>query len=522
MAENIATLADPTVYGNEPGRGPLRVGGKPGTPDSEKHKPSTRSPRSARQQQNLRLVRDLWAGTDALRDRAQTYLPQAPGEKYQHYNQRLARSVFYNGFRRSAEGLTGLVFRRDPVLGEDMPAEIQAHWENIDNAGTHGDVFCREIFQDDLVAGHAAILVDFPDTGGEQDAAAEMSGEVRPYWVWIRKEDIISWRTTVVSGRTVLAQVVLRETTEEPDGDFGSKEATRYRVLFLDEKGQPSWRLLEETDDGGITEHSKGVFGNQEEIPLAEVISSGRRSLFDSDPPLKDLAYLNVAHYQMWSDYNWSIHKTCVPFIFGAGIPEATDPQTGKPVPFSVGANTAIISSEPNAKLSYVSHSGEALGEVKAALDDLKNDMGSLGLAMLAPQKRSAETAEAKRLDKATSDSALAVAARGLQDGLERALGFHARYMKLPSGGSIEINRDFEGLLMEAPVMQAFGTLVQAGFPPMPVLQALQAGGRIGADEDLEALEMEWLAGVAAAEQAKADARADALGQADDDMDDAA
>ncbi len=48
--------------------------------------------------------------------------------------------------------------------------------------------------------------------------------------------------------------------------------------------------------------------------------------------------------------------------------------------------------------------------------------------------------------------------------------------------------------------MTAFATLVNAGFPPRPVLDALKEGGRIGPDEDLDALEMEWLAGTAAKE----------------------
>jgi hypothetical protein len=152
-----------------------------------------------------------------------------------------------------------------------------------------------------------------------------------------------------------------------------------------------------------------------------------------------------------------------------------------------------------------VSHDGAALGSTKIALDDLKSEMGTLGLAMLSPQKRMAETAEAKRLDKSTSDSSLSVAARGLQDAVERALGFHARYLGLSepgAGGSIEINRDFEGLLMDAPVMSAYAQLVNAGFPERVVLEALQRGGRIAEDADLEELEMEMAAARAQTEEA--------------------
>ena len=513
MADSLATLADPTDFGNKPGDGPYRVGGQPGAPERDANKPSTRSPQAAAQVPALTMARDLWRGTDALRLNSQNYLPKSPGEDVNNYRNRLMRSVFFNAFRRTVDGLTGLVFRKDPKLGEDVPAVIRGdkdtggHWENLDLAGTHGDVFCRYLFEDALIAGHAAVLVEFPATGGAQTARAELTGELRPYWVPIKKDDIMSWRTTSVEGRLALTQVVLRERTIEPVGEFGMNAVERYRVLSLGEAGLPEWRLLEEKE-GVVVQIAAGVYGNQSEIPLAEIVTSGRDSMFVSDPPLKDLGYLNVAHYQIWSDQMWSAHKTCVPFLFGSGIVEATDPNTGLKRPFTVGANTAVLVPEPGATMDYVSHDGASLGAVKAILDDLKSEMGTLGLEMLAPQKRAAETAQAKQMDKATSDSSLAVSARGLQDGLERALGFHARYLRLPDGGSIEINRDFEGILMESNVMSAFAQLVGQGFPPRPVLEALQGGGRIDEDEDLDALEMEWLAGTAAKQaQAAEDAQ---------------
>ena len=78
---------------------------------------------------------------------------------------------------------------------------------------------------------------------------------------------------------------------------------------------------------------------------------------------------------------------------------------------------------------------------------------------------------------------------------VERALYFHARYLGLDEGGSCIINRDFEALLMDAPVMSAYAQLVNAGFPSRPVLEALQQGGRIPEDADLDELELKWLMG---------------------------
>ena len=503
------TLADPTNFGNKPGDGPLRVGGQP-APQSMIRKgedrPDTRSVRSEGQMPELEVCRDLWGGKTRLTLAGQTYLPQAPGEDAKNYSARLMRSAFFNAFRRTVEGLSGLVFRNDPKMGDDVPDQIVTHWENIDMAGTHGDVFTRELLEDDLTAGHAAILVDFPDTGGMQSAGAEIT-EIRPYWVPIKKENIMSWRTESEGGANVLTQVVIREIGMAPVGEFGEAADVVYRVI---KRGPPNedgsrvtWQLLRVAKNNVVIEEAAGAYSNQDEIPLAEIISAGRESMFVSTPPLIDLAYLNIAHYQNWSDYMWSAHKTNVPFIFGSGMKEVRD-SNGNVTPLIIGANTFVSSDNPDADMKYVSHDGASLGETKALLDDLKADMGALGLSMLSPQKRTAETAEAKRLDKSTSDSALSVTARGLQDGIENAMQFHANYLRVETGGSIEINRDFEGLMTEAPVMTAFAGLVGVGFPPRLVLNQLQAGGRISDDADLDALELEWLAGMAGVDDAAA------------------
>lgn len=494
---------DPMDTGNKPGDGPLRAGGEsvPGIMIEQANMPSTRSPRAASQLPAVQLCRDLWGGNETVKAVGMTYLPKAPGETSANYATRLARSVFFNAFRRSVEGLVGLVFRKDPVLGEDVPEPIRGHWEDLDGAGTHGDLFLRDQMADAVATGHNAILVDYPETGGGQTLADEIVLDLRPYWVPIRKEQILSWRTVQQGNRLILTQLVIEEEVWEPIGAYGETKSKRYRVFVRDDAGNVSFQLLAVTDQRKVVVLEEGTYPTQDEIPIAEVQTSGSTSLLESTPPLLDLAYLNIAHYQQLSDYLYSIHLTCVPFIFGSGMSGALD-ANGQPVgSIVVGPNSAILEPNDAAKMGYVSHDGASLGSSKAALDDLKSDMGSLGLAMLAPQKRTAETAEAKRLDKSTSDSALSVAARALQDAVERALYFHARYLRLDGGGSVTINRDFEGLLMDAQAMGAYAVLVREGMPPRLALEALQAGGRIAEDADLDALEMEWLgASVASAE----------------------
>lgn len=501
---------DPTDAGNRPDDGPLRIGAVPltGFPGKGGDLPSALSPAAEAQMEDLGIARDLFGGPGRVRRKTTKYLPKAPAEDQQNYNVRLQRSVFFNFFGKTIKGLCGFIFRKDPDIGDDVPPQIKEHCENIDLAGTHVDVFLYEMLQDGMTAGHSAILVDYPNTGGRPMTLLDEQG-LRPYWVPIKKDNILSWRTVIEDGRTILSQIVLLEMTYVPDGPFGEKEQKRYRMLWRVNTGKAivvGFQLLEINEKNVVVEVDAGLYKNQVEIPIAEVPTSGRRGMFESDPPLVDLAFLNVAHYQQWSDYATSMHMTCVPILFTAGFDLEDD--DGEDI--IVGANMALNSENPAGKAEYVSHNGAALGQCKLALDDLKNDMASLGIAMLSNQKRVAETAEAKRIGKSDTDSALSVTARGLQDGVERALGFHAKYMGLDSGGSIKINRDFENLQMQSDMLIAFVQAVKdAGLPPMLFLEQMQEGGLIAPDKDLDEVLAEMMANAQAiADQKAADAAA--------------
>ncbi len=500
------TIPELARGGNTPGNGPLRDGGTgAGLPMGPKDLPSTLSKAAASQVEEAEIARDLWAGPKRVQEQGVKYLPKAVGEG-DNYGTRLQRAVFFNMFSAALEGLVGFIFRKDPVLGDDVPSEIVADWENLDNAGTHGDVFVRQQTTDAMCVGHAAILVDFPDTGGTQTRGAERGstqGAIRPYWVPIRKEDILSWREAIIDGQTVLTQVVLKRCRMVPDGAYGEKEETTYHVLLRDENGVIRWRVEMVNDQKRVVVLSEGVYANQIEIPIAEVSTSSRTALFTSRPTLADVMYLNLAHYRQWSDYDTSLHKTCVPIFTIAGGGEATGPLV-------LGPNTSFNFSNPAAKASYVSHDGAALAECRAALTDLVRAIADLSLSMLASDKRAAETAKAKEIDKSATDSKLAVTARGVQDCIERCLGFHARFRGLDSGGSITINREFTDQTMDPQLLTAYvGAIEKAGLPVRILTQAMQGGGLIDEDVNLDELDAEIAANAAAKEaQAQMDRQA--------------
>lgn len=427
-------------------------------PIDKKDRPDYTSKAYDRMKPDLDVMRDVVKGSRHLKAKGTKYLPQHAKEEGPDYRVRLANSVLFNGTERTVEGLTGMVFRRDPVL-QDVPARISEHLENVDNAGTHFDVFAKTVFADALEAGHACILVEVPEVARPADRqltdAEEAALGVRPYWCHYAKEDILSWRTEVVAGRTLLSQLVLREPVLEDDGGYGEKKVVYYRVLRRGSEGV-TWQRLRIDDDTKktIIVEGSGMVTNQDEIPFV-VVYGKKTELLESRPPLLDLAETNLAHYRLLSDHLYKLHLCNLP----VGVLKGVDPETD----ITVGPNSWLKLPDPNMGFSWESPDGSTFSDNQEQLREFKADMAALGLSMLQVETRQAETATAKRIDKAESDSDLATAARSLQDALEKALEYHGNFMRIDTAGSVQINRDFENLPMTPEEIREWRESVAAG-----------------------------------------------------------
>src|SRR3989304_37493 len=177
--------------------------------------------------------------------------PPHPKEEPANYRIRVGRPPFFNAFLRTLDGLVGMVFRTSPELGEDVPKVVEEHWENIDKEGNHGEVFLKTVFADALEAGHCAIFVDYPAIPNPATVtrADERALDLRPYWVHVRKDEVMNFRTSrSQGGERVLDQITLRFRTHEQDEAFGDKLVVRYRV-YQRIDGTVRWEIWQEGED---------------------------------------------------------------------------------------------------------------------------------------------------------------------------------------------------------------------------------------------------------------------------------
>jgi hypothetical protein len=425
-------------------------------------------------------ARALMKGTDGMREAGKKYLPKFPAETEEAYQARLSQSWLFNGFRKTVRDMAGRVFAK-PIEIVQADARL-AEWSlNIDNAGNDLSTFSRRVFEAGLAEGITYIMADAPPRNGVVTVA--QAEALRPYLVHIETKDVLGWKTAVVNGKPVLTQLRLMECVHEdkPDDEFAQVEVKQVRVLDRTEAGVQV-RIYRKMKDAGGREDwqlwSDPAFTGLSEITVVPFCANPD-DFFSGRPLLDDLADANIAHWQSQSDQRQILHYARVPILFAAGRSQDDGP-------IEVSASTAVISSDPTAKLQWVEHSGQAIGVGRQDLKDLEFQMEAHGLQMLVARP-GGQSATGEALDAAKETSLLAMTADELKTSLEVALGWMAEYGGVDETVEIAVNKEFGVNMMAAQDVTALLSAVNTGQMPTRVfVQELIRRGTIDPGTDIE------------------------------------
>ena len=407
------------------------------------------------------LIEALLSGTYGIRKGHRKYLPQEVRELDEAYDNRLLRSTLAPYYVRLERMLAGMLTRK-PVRLEDVSDVVTEQLFDVDLQGNDLNVWTYETARKCIRYGHVGVLVDAPKAGENG----------RPYYVTFTPREILGWRSEIADGKQQLTMVRLMEKITVPDGLYGEKQVEQVRVLTpgafeihqKDEKGE--FRLVDE----GRTSLS--------EIPFS-VAYSNRVGVLESRPPLADIAELNLKAYQVQSDLDNQLHISAVPMLAIYGFPQSAEE-------ISAGPGEALAL-PAEARSEYIEPSGNSYNAQFQRLDQIAQQINELGLAAVLGQKLSAETAEAKRIDRSQGDSTMMVIAQQMQDLIDNCLTFHAQYMQQSQVGSSFINRDFLATRLEPQEIQALLQLYNAGtITQETLLNQLSAGEVLGDEFDVE------------------------------------
>ena len=412
------------------------------------------------QEPHWMLIEDLLGGTYQMRKRHRRYLPQEPRELDESYDNRLARSVCPPFYLRLERMLAGMLTRK-PVRLNDTADSIREHLFDVDLQGNDLNVWTYETTRKMVRYGHVGVLVDAPTSG--------QSG--RPYWVTYTPRDILGYRTEMIEGEVKLTQLRLQEKVSVPDGLYGEKIIDQIRLLTrggfeIHQKGKNN--LFVKVDEGTTS---------LSEIPFS-VAYANRLNLLESRPPMSDIAELNLKAYQIQSDLDNQLHISAVPMLAFYGFPQSSEEVTAGP--------GEAIAFPADGRAEYIEPAGRSYDAQFKRLDVLSNQINELGLAAVLGQKLSAETAEAKRIDRSQGDSTMMVVAQQMQDMIDNCLQFHGQYINAEAG-SCFVNRDFLSQRLEPQEIQALLQLYTSGsITQETLLKQLHEGEVLGDEFDVE------------------------------------
>ena len=407
------------------------------------------------------LIEALLQGTYGIRKGHRKYLPQEPRELDEAYDNRLMRSTLAPFYVRLERMLAGMLTRK-PVRLEDVSDVVTEQLFDVDLQGNDLNVWTYETARKCIRYGHVGVLVDAPKAGDNG----------RPYYCTFTPRDILGWRSEIKDGKQVLTQLRLMEEITVPDGLYGEKQVQQVRVLT---PGAFEIHQKDKKGDFVLIDEGTTSLG---EIPFA-VAYSNRVGVLESRPPLADIAELNLKAYQVQSDLDNQLHISAVPMLAIYGFPQSAEE-------ISAGPGEALALPE-TARSEYIEPSGNSYDAQFKRLDQISQQINELGLAAVLGQKLSAETAEAKRIDRSQGDSTMMVIAQQMQDLIDNCLGFHAEYMQQAQAGSSFINRDFLATRLEPQEIQSLLQLYTAGtITQETLLNQLSAGEVLGDEFDVE------------------------------------
>lgn len=308
------------------------------------------------------LVRDCVE--QKVKDKTTVYLPmpsveESDTENAARYAAYLLRAVFYAVTSRTLLGMVGQVYASEVEV--KLPAELEFMRLDATGTGLSLEQVSMATMYDIMACGRAGLYADYPTTEGPVTVKQLNDGDIRPTITAYRPEAVINWRVKRRGGKFVPSLIVLVENIDV-EGMYNIETIPQYRELILIDNiyHVRLWRNIEVTPTNatmlGITYAAPGVFVMQ---MLSDLVPrDGRGFPFDSipftfvgamnndvtvdEPPLRDLAELNIAHYRNSADYEEACFLVGQPTPWFSGLTEdwVTDVLKGKVM---LGSRAAVL-----------------------------------------------------------------------------------------------------------------------------------------------------------------------------------
>ena len=384
-------------------------------------KVGTKSVAYGRMSSTWSLINDLLGGTQTMRDAANTWLPKHPRESQKKYESRLNKSILYEAYKSSVEFVAAKPFERVVQVKGELSERLKLIESDADYCGNSLTSVAYRALTQGVGYGLTFLLVDYPSVPTNLTEGEELKQRVHPYINVIHPENL--WNHEMGKdeyGRRILLEVHFLEADDQLAAYKNDGTWTRYQLK-----------------DGDWVQTSTGT-RTVKQITM-RVFFTKRVGEMEAEPPLRGLAWLNLAHWQSDSDQRNILSFSRMPLLFQVGM---TSEELEKPI--EIGPTSVLRSTNKDAKMGYVEHTGAA---IKCGADDIKSleeKMESLALEPFV--RRPGATATAVVKDGKKSESLVETWIRDLEFTIAECYRDAALWVneKLPDDFAIDIFSDFD------------------------------------------------------------------------------
>lgn len=460
-------------------------------------------------------IADCYAGQHAIKSRREKYLPRPNPEDTSkgaaaRYDAYITRAVFYNVTKRTLKGLVGLLFMRDPEAV--IPAGLEMLDANANGAGASLTQLGKFAARMTVGFGRCGLFTDYPSQAAPLSKAAQAAADApRPIIRAIEPWKVINWRTVFRNAMEILSLVVIEERYVKADDGFVVTYGVQWRVLRLEgadayatqegynAEAEPpeipanvgiySVTVYRDSDRTKPSEYYIPTDGEGNEfnvIPFIFIGSEDNTAGID-DPPLYDLAALNLAHYRNSADYEESVFIIGQPTPYFTGLTEQWVNTVLKGT-IQLGSRASIaLPVNATAGLLQVAANGMAF----EAMGHKEKQMIAVGANLIDTTKGTPRTATESLIDDNNERSVLTTVGDNVSEAFVMALTWAAMYANVDvlesPALSYQINTDFDLVRLTPQERQELVAEWQAEAISWTELRRNLRRGGVATQEDAEA-----------------------------------
>lgn len=426
----------------------------------------------------LEQAYDCWTllNADGLGAAKEKYLHKEPAEPNGAYKARLDRATYTPIYRDSIRSYAGLLSRFQVM---DAPPSMQANNDNVDLQGSSLQSFLTITDEMVLRDGGAFVMVDMMPDNGSDNFFDQMNDGRHPYFIQVKRADVINWQVSYERGRETVERVTVRQLRSVASEGFGNKVEPIYYVLT---PGKVETYRLVKTDASRWS--NQKIDEMPTSLPIIPLVWYGATTtrFAQGDLPMDGLADLSIQHFQMRSDLCELLHKCAMPVPVRKGAPIGPD---GKAAPLVLGPNTAVDLPAEGGEFGFAEPTGKSLERHQSEIKHVEDLMDRSSLNFLyGANVKTATEASLRASQVASSVSALIRNKTATFGVLMRLWAWYAgEQSSITEESGLAINDSLISKPVEASEIAQLVNLYSNGLlSRQTVLEELQRGGVLDPD----------------------------------------